>query len=288
MYDLHTHILPGIDDGAKDLATSLEMARAIVAQGIEVVACTPHILPGVYANTGPQILAAVAALQTALDEHAIPLRLVAGADNHIVPSFVSDLRAGKLLPINGTRYVLVEPPHHVMPPRLDQLFFDICVAGYVPVLTHPERLTWVSAQYPLMARLVRSGVWMQITAGSLTGAFGPKPQALAERMLDDGLVHILASDAHGSVRRPPLLAEARDIAARRLSVLEATHLTVTRPRGILDNAEPLSLPQPTPSALGARHVSRNQPLAEAVGGMAGTRADPDHGGITGRLRRFFA
>lgn len=287
MYDLHSHILPGIDDGAKDLATSLEMARAFVAQGIQVVACTPHILPGVYANRGPQIIAAVAALQAAIDEHAIPLRLVAGADNHIVPTFVADLRAGTLLPINGSRYVLVEPPHHVMPPRLEALFFDICIAGYVPILTHPERLTWVAPNYAVIERLVRGGVWMQITAGALTGAFGPHPQSLAERMLDDGFVHIIASDAHGARRRPPLMAEARVIAERRTGSLEATHLVDTRPRGILDNAEPFSLPQPIPSALGARHVSRNEPSAEAVGGMAGPRSGAGDGSIAGRLRRFF-
>src|SRR6478736_4974896 len=94
MINLHCHILPGIDDGAADLSVSIEMARAFVADGVSVVACTPHILPGLYHNSGPQIRQGVAQLQQILDKEGIPLRLVTGADNHIVPSFVAELRSG--------------------------------------------------------------------------------------------------------------------------------------------------------------------------------------------------
>ena len=141
MIDLHCHILPGVDDGAADLSVSVEMAKAFVADGVSVVACTPHILPGLYHNSGPQIRQATTQLQQLLNEEGIPLRLVTGADNHIVPSFVAELRSGHLLSLADTRYVLVEPPHHIAPPRLEDLFFNILVAGYVPILTHPERLT---------------------------------------------------------------------------------------------------------------------------------------------------
>src|SRR5690606_37291252 len=112
------HILPGIDDGAANMVAALALARACVNDGVTVQACTPHILPGLYHNTGPAIRAAVAALQLRLDEEAIPLRLVAGADNHIVPDFLDGLRTGHLLPLHTSRYVLVEPPHHTAPPRM--------------------------------------------------------------------------------------------------------------------------------------------------------------------------
>ena len=143
MIDLHCHILPGIDDGAADLGVAVAMARAFVADGVTVVACTPHILPGVYHNTGPQIRQAVQDLQQALDAQGIALRLTTGADVHMVPDFVAGLRSGHLLSLANSRYVLVEPPHHVAPPRLDDLFFQLIVAGYVPILTHPERLGWI-------------------------------------------------------------------------------------------------------------------------------------------------
>jgi protein-tyrosine phosphatase len=243
MIDLHCHILAGIDDGAADLSVSIEMAKAFVSDGVSVVACTPHILPGLYHNSGPQIRQATMELQQTLEREGIPLRLVTGADNHIVPSFVADLRSGHLLTLADSRYVLVEPPHHVAPPRLEDLFFALLVAGYVPILTHPERLSWTGAHYATIRRLAQSGVWMQITAGSLAGAFGRNARYWAERMLDEGLVHVLATDAHDTNRRPPNLSQGRELASKRIGSAEAEHMVVTRPLGILENDLPSNLLQ---------------------------------------------
>src|SRR5262252_1838998 len=245
MIDLHCHILPGMDDGAGDITVSIEMAKLCVADGVTVVACTPHILPGLYHNSGPQIRDAALVLQQALDRKGIPLQLVTGADVHMVPDFVAGLRAGRLLSLADSRYVLVEPPHHVAPVRLEQFFFDLVAAGYVPVLTHPERLSWIESQYAAIQRLVRGGVWMQVTAGSLTGSFGRTAQYWANRMLDEGCVHILASDAHDTKRRPPRLSAGRELARKRVGIREAEHLVVTRPLGIVNNLSPGDLPVPS-------------------------------------------
>ena len=139
MYDLHSHLLPGIDDGAPDYDTSLAMARIYADQGVRCVACTPHILPGLYQNSGPQIKAAVAELQQRLYDAAIPLRLVSGADNHIIPGFVAGLQEGRLLPLGDSSYVLVEPPHHIAPARLEDLFFSILLGGYIPILNSSRK-----------------------------------------------------------------------------------------------------------------------------------------------------
>lgn len=292
MIDLHSHILPGIDDGAPDLDAALDMARAFAADGIEVLACTPHILPGVYPNTGSAIRAKVAELQKEIDRAGIALQLVTGADNHVVPDFVSGLRSGHLLSLADSRYVLVEPPHHVAPPRLDELFFSILAAGYVPVLTHPERLTWINSHYPLMVRLAQSGVWMQITAGSLTGIFGRNARYWAERMLDEGHVHILATDAHDTRRRPPNLREARDLAEARLGREEAENLVLVRPRGMVANDTPSALPPPLGAGVGAGGVQlgqRARHAGEIDRGRSQSHSSRDAGaasGIFGRLRRF--
>src|SRR6202051_368892 len=108
-------MLPGIDDGAGDLAVSLKMARAPIEQGITVAACTPHILPGLYHNSGPAIRLAITQLQDALNENGIPLQLTTGADVHMAPNFIAGLRSGHLLSIADSRYVLDEPPHHTAP-----------------------------------------------------------------------------------------------------------------------------------------------------------------------------
>ncbi|CAA2141156.1 tyrosine-protein phosphatase [Hyphomicrobium sp. ghe19] len=233
MLDLHCHLLPGIDDGPNDLAISLEMARAFVADGVSIVACTPHILPGIYPNSGHEIRYRVELLQNALDAHEIPLRLVPGADIHMMPNFVAGLRSGKLIPLNDTRYVLVEPPHHVAPPRLEHFFLELIEANYVPVLTHPERLSWIKSGYAIIANLAEAGVWLQITAGSLTGDFGSRAKYWAERFLDEGLAKILATDAHDMLRRPPILSKGYEAAARRIGAAEAKRLVLTNPTAIL-------------------------------------------------------
>src|SRR5262245_42730064 len=212
MIDLHCHILPGVDDGVGNLGAALEMAAMAVADGITVTACTPHFMPGVYNNEADDIRARIDELRQALAEANIPLELVVGSDAHMRPDFVAALDRGGILTLNDSRYVLFEPPHHVAPPQLAECLFSIQAAGYVPVLTHPERLAWIGSRYPLVVRLARSGVWMQITAGSLSGQFGKHPKYWAERMLGEGLVHVLASDAHSCASRPPILSHAYDLA----------------------------------------------------------------------------
>jgi protein-tyrosine phosphatase len=282
MIDLHCHILPGIDDGAADLSVSIAMARALAADGVSVVACTPHILPGLYHNSGPQIRLATIELQQVLDREDIPLQLVTGADNHIVPGFVAGLRSGHLLALADSRYVLVEPPHHVAPSRMEDLFFEVLVAGYVPILTHPERLSWVKSHYPAIQRLVRGGVWMQITAGSLAGTFGRTARYWAERMLDEGIVHILASDAHDVSHRPPNLSQGRELAAKRVGADEAERLVVSRPRGIIANdpVSQISMPAPAAQSSDMAYAESDRPNARR-GPADGLRWLPD------RLRRLF-
>ena len=281
MIDLHNHILPGLDDGAADLAMSIAMARAFVADGVTVVACTPHILPGLYHNTGPHIRACVAQLQATLASAGIPLRLVTGADNHIVGDFVSALGEGRLLTLADTRYVLVEPPHPVAPARIEDFFFSLLVAGYVPILTHPERLTWIKQQYETIRRLHQAGVWMQITCGSLLGSFGREPKYWGERMMDEGRVHILASDAHDVSRRPPSMGSARVLAAKRLGEQEARHLVETRPNGVLANVAPSDLP-PLPGPIVGVATRGQRPGADG----GGRRADGRRG-FADRLRNIF-
>lgn len=279
-------MLPGVDDGAPELSISLEMAKASVAQGVTVVACTPHILPGLYQNSGPDIRRATEALQGALYEAGILLRVVAGADVHMAPDFVAGLRSGHLLSLADSRYVLVEPPHHTAPPQLEDFFFNLIIAGYVPVLTHPERLSWVPSRYDTIKRLVHGGAWMQITAGSLAGAFGRNALYWANRMLDEGFVHLIATDAHDVERRIPDLAAGRELAAKRVGAQEAEHLVLTRPAGILENQAPSSLPGPlegTDAEIRSRpEDAERSPTHSAPGG-----SDDSRRGMSGWLRRQF-
>jgi protein-tyrosine phosphatase len=294
--DLHGHLLPGIDDGAANPLVSLAMARMAVAGGVTVQACTPHIMPGVYNNSGRQIRRAVAALQEELDQEGIPLRLVVGADIHIVPDLVAGLKSGRLLSIADSRYLLVEPPHHVAPAHLDAALFGLMVAGYQPILTHPERLGWIRPRYELIKQLAEHGVWMQITASSLIGAFGREAKYWAERMLIEGLVHILASDCHDCRRRPPNLISGFERARALIGEREATHLVVTRPASILANHGPDSLVVDVARGVSAETLDegragvaqcRSTDVVRAVGGNAnGHDIGSARGDWIGRLRHF--
>ncbi len=174
MIDLHSHILPGVDDGAQSLDDSLAIGRMAETDGIEVMACTPHFMPGMYDNQAADIRARVKHLNAVFEREGLQLALVVGADAHIRPDFTQCLKAGQILTLHDSRYVLVEPPHHVLPPRFEEFMFNIAVSGFVPVLTHPERLKWIEGNYAVMQKLAASGVWMQITAGSLAGRFGKR------------------------------------------------------------------------------------------------------------------
>jgi protein-tyrosine phosphatase len=240
--DLHSHILPGIDDGSRSLEMSLQMARMAVDDGITTMACTPHIYPGLYMNDTAGIMAARDKLQQALDENGIALQLTIGADVHLVPGLLQGLRDGIVPCLHHTRYLLLEPAHHVAPPHFQDSVFQLVASGYVPVITHPERLTWVEDHYPVFGELVRQGAWMQITAASLTGVFGARAKYWGERFLGDGLTHIIATDTHSSGRRSPIMSKARDIAERMLGREEAELLVRGRQECILRNELPSAVP----------------------------------------------
>lgn len=236
MIDLHSHILPNVDDGAPDLVTALEMARMAVDDGVEVMACTPHFMPGLYDNEAADIRSRVAALNDRLRDEGIELALVTGCDAHVRPDFLACLRNGHILTLHESRYILFEPPHNILPQRLDDLLFNIVAGGYVPILTHPERLEWIEPNFGMISQYVRMGVWMQVTAGSLTGDFGRRAQYWAQKLLAEGLVHIIASDAHNTSSRPPGLSKAFRIASEEVGLDEAHQLVLLRPEKILENS----------------------------------------------------
>ena len=265
MIDLHCHMLPGIDDGPTDLETALEMARVAVADGITLTACTPHIYPGLFENDARSISAAADAFRGHLREASIPLEITTGADIQIVPELLDGLKSGRFPCLHGSRYFLFEPPHHTVPPRFLDTIFDALSAGFVPVITHPERLTWLDDKhYGWFVEAARQGAWIQVTAGAVTGRFRDQPQYWAERFLDDGLVHLLATDAHHYHHRPPLLAEGREAAAKWVGPEEAERLVLDRPQAIVENQEPGNIIPP--SGLGGPEWKKACARSQGSGG----------------------
>lgn len=210
MIDLHTHILPGIDDGARTLEDALDMARAFVDEGVTAVGATPHVRDD-YPTSAETMLQAVATLQRVLDEEAIPLVLLPGAE--VAVEWVARLHDTELrrltLAASG-RYLLVETPYHGWPAAIVEQLRRLLAAGFTPVLAHPERNPIVQATPSLLAPLVEGGMLVQVTAASLDGRLGKASRVTGHRLVAAGLAHLLASDAHAAHVRAAGLLTAID------------------------------------------------------------------------------
>ena len=234
MIDIHTHILPETDDGARDLEESLGMARVAVEDGIASIVATPHAGPGNTVTKGC-ITEKVAALQKALDESGIPVKLYAGAEVYIDLDLARMIAEERAFTINGGRYLLLELPFQQYPLYTEQVIFELQIRGINVIIAHPERNTAIQDDPNRVADLVHHGVLMQITSSSLLGDFGARVQKVAETMLQRGFGHIISSDAHSLYFRPPTLSQAVDHAAKFVGRIEAEAMVTKTPQAILAN-----------------------------------------------------
>ena len=235
MIDVRAHLLPGFIDGPKDLELALDMARLAVADGVLVSVCTPPYTPGLSTPSAADIREAVAEFSLRLIEAHIPLHVVPGCEVHFGSDLVCGFESGKLLSLNGSRYVLIDLPQMVPPAKLDTVLQGLVDSGRTPIIAAPEKLKWIEAGFDFFADMTKAGVWLQVTAGSLTGQFGKRTQYWAERLIGSSMVHVLASDGHDFDKRRPILAEARTLAANIVGDEEANNLVLTRPLNILDD-----------------------------------------------------
>ncbi len=195
MIDLHSHILPGLDDGAQTLADSLDIARAAVADGIRIIAATPHVRDD-FPTPAAAMEAGVDRLRGELSRERLPLELVTGGEIALdrLPRLTHDELERFCL--GRSRYLLVETPYSGWPLNLAQLLFDLHVRGLTPVLAHPERNRELQGNPDLLEPIVAAGTLVQITAASAEGRLGAAPRRTATLLLESRCAHLLASDAH--------------------------------------------------------------------------------------------
>ncbi len=217
MVDLHSHILPGLDDGAPDVEASIALARAAVAAGTKTLVATPHVSL-TYDPSPDAVASATEALVVRLAEERIPLELVAGAEIAVPRLFELDDDALGALAIGDGPYLLVESPYSASP-FLEETVFGLMTRGFKPILAHPERCTLFQHDRSRLERLVAQGVLCSITAGALTGRFGRIPHRFGRELLGAGLAHDISSDAHDTDRRPPGLSEGLTALAAELPEL---------------------------------------------------------------------
>jgi protein-tyrosine phosphatase len=250
--DLHSHILPGVDDGPRTLEGSLELARAAVADGTRTILATPHVNddPGIDAE---RVAAGLEVLRPALAEAEIPLEVLPGGEIAIWRLADLDDAALRGLALGGGPYLLVESPFSPVVGDFEPIVLDLLMRGHRVLLAHPERCPAFQRDPARLERLVDGGVLVQITAGSMAGGFGSTVRRFTAALLRDGLVHAVASDAHDAVKRPPGLNFGfTAIEHRELPGIGAHQawLTEAAPRAILDGAPlPERPPLPRPGGL---------------------------------------
>jgi len=232
MIDIHSHILPEIDDGARSLEEALEMARVAAADGIQQMVCTPHMFNGISDNPDPaEILERVNAFQEAIGAQG--LRVLPGNEVHVSHEIVEQARTNRVTKLNRQNYMLVEFPTMVVPIGADELFYRLQLDGVRPILVHPERNSQIQARPSIVANFVERGVHIQVTAMSVTGEFGNGPKQCAESLLRHNCVHFLATDAHRAERRPPILSRGRDAAAAIIGAEKALKLVYDNPLAVV-------------------------------------------------------
>lgn len=257
--DLHCHILPGIDDGPQSIEDTLELARAASVAGTQTMVATPHVSWDWTNNTAASIAVQVDEVNTLLDREGIDITVVCGAEVALTRAI--DLPDEELaaLTLGGGPWLLLECPLSPVAAGLEMGIESLRRRGHEHiVLAHPERVPGFQRNPELLRRLVDDGFLTSVTAGAFAGRFGKDVERFARRLLADGLVHDVASDAHSVQRRPPELGAP--LTAAGLDAAQIDHLTRAVPRAILDGA-PL-------------------PLAPAM-----PVASPGRGGFLSRLRR---
>ena len=231
MIDLHSHILPELDDGSRSLNESLAMARMAVEGGIREMIATPHCMEG----RAREVRFAWELLSEALRETGIPLKLYPGMEIFGTGDTVRLLQAGELFTLNGSRYPLVEFGFHSDGEEETEILRERVRAGYVPLVAHPERYAYLQQDFALVNGWKKLGCLFQVNRGSLLGRFGRSAQMLAEAMVERRFADVVATDAHSPRMRTPWLRDVRERLGGRFSPETARRLLEENPKRIRNN-----------------------------------------------------
>lgn len=216
MIDIHCHILPGVDDGARTVDISVAMAREFVADGVRTVFTTSHFCHA-HRVDRQTVLSKLAALQAELDRRSIPLRLLPGNEVRLESTrfFYDNLEAEAFSFLGGIRsFLLLEQPWDAYNPDTPEIVADLASQGTRVIVAHPERQFFFQEQPGLVEKLVEAGAWTQLNAGSLNGEYGQFVQKVALELIDRGLVHTIGSDSHNVQGRKPNLSHGYQIIER--------------------------------------------------------------------------
>ncbi|HZK01659.1 MAG TPA: CpsB/CapC family capsule biosynthesis tyrosine phosphatase [Anaerovoracaceae bacterium] len=208
MVDLHSHILPTIDDGSENMEETLEMGKIAEAEGFSKVIATPHYIEGESAPNREQYLNIIKEVNRHFVENAINIEILPGLEVYITPDIPSKLKKGEILTLNNTPYILIELPMFNIPIYTEDILYEIRLLGYKPVIAHPERYGKVMDDPNYLRGLIEQGNYVQINSLSVIGILGEGAKETVEILLKHRMVHFIGTDAHSSGVRSPRIKEA--------------------------------------------------------------------------------
>ena len=235
-YDIHCHILPGVDDGSRDKEESMEMADIAVAQGILGIITTPHHLPRSKNTSRQEVLNRIEDLNSRIEEKKLNIDLFPGMENNITPDLHADIKNGEALFLGDSQFILIETPFSEFTQDAKDSVLNCLENKITPILAHPERNTDLQINRSGLSSLVRKGVLVQVNTGSFMGHYGEEAQRLAFELLHANLIHFVATDAHSSSgKRIPNMRDCFEIIKREVNESTAWKLTRDNPISILKN-----------------------------------------------------
>jgi protein-tyrosine phosphatase len=216
MIDIHTHILPGLDDGAANWSDTLNMARAAVSEGITTIIATPHHANGYYNNKAVEVAEHTLRINEQLIAAGVPVVIMPGQEIRVHDDLLEAWNREELLPLAGSNYVLIEMPSSRIPREMNELIHELRIMKLKPIIAHPERNAEIVKHPERLAELVEEGAFAQVTTHSLLGGFGRQIEQSAWSLCRSGLIHIVSSDAHHLERRGFRMREAYTIIRERM------------------------------------------------------------------------
>lgn len=235
MIDFHTHILPNIDDGARNIEETIQLMQEAQQAGFEAIIATSHYMEGYYETdvSGREIW--MNAIYQKLQEENIDLKLYLGNEIYLSDNIISLLEEGKASTINNTSYVLFEMPLNIEPLNLYHVVYEMLQYKIVPILAHPERYTFVQQDPELIYDLIEKGVLMQSNYASIIGYYGSKAQVIVKKFLESNMVHFLGSDVHRSNTIYPRIPQILEQLVQMIGKEKLEELTTTNPKLVLQN-----------------------------------------------------
>lgn len=239
MFDIHSHILYGVDDGAGNLSDSVEMAQLAAESGTKGLIATPHCnIPGVFDNYWTaELLEKLSVLRQELKKRNIPIEIYSGQEVFLSKKFETHLKNGEFITLNNSRYMLVELDFRTDEASMMSRLQRLSEYGYVPVVAHPERYGLVIENPDIITAIKSSGCLVQINRSSVLGDFGPYIKRTAQTILRNGLADFVASDAHSQYSRTPNLSDVHEYISENISYDYAETLLQINPEKVLKNEE---------------------------------------------------